>query len=161
MLLHGLSCVSRVFSRFFGSIIHLFEDLEWFNCEKKHGKCSLCVRQSVYGACVCFVCHFCSCSQRYIHTRLNIIKHVKKNTFVCIFFRPYSNTHFPSVYLEHGEKSAVRFLKNIKCRHVALSLCSMQTCTGCIHAFCVSVCYCIADVREICVCMSVRCMFLS
>lgn len=35
MLLHGLSCVSGVFSRFFGSVFHLFEDLEWYNCEKK------------------------------------------------------------------------------------------------------------------------------
>ncbi len=45
------SCVSGVFSRFFGSVFHLSGDLEWIYCKKqtnkqtnKHGKCSLCVR---------------------------------------------------------------------------------------------------------------------
>lgn len=61
----------------FGIVFYLFEDLEWFYCVKKQTKNMgnvFCVWDSVNGACV-FVYHFGSCSQTYIHTPLDGLKH--------------------------------------------------------------------------------------
>lgn len=115
MLLHGLSCVSRVFLRFFGSVFHLFEDLEWFNCEKKQQQNKTWEMQSVCEIeCLWCMCVYCvSFLQLLSEIHTHTLKHHKtcKNTFVCIFIfldHIRTHTHFPSVYLERGEKSAVK-----------------------------------------------------